>query len=82
MNQSEVIAILSHEIYALLDMHGLDGEESLKVLAAVATRLLCYDAPDRRTAEQWRDALSGVIYLSMSEAGSIGSARWSEARMH
>ena len=73
---------LSHELYALCDMYGLEGEESLKALVSTAARIMCQDAPDRQTATDWRDLFSGALWIAVQDADAGGQAVWSHQRMH
>ena len=82
MTHDEMKGALCHEIYALVDMYGLDMDDSLTALASAITRIVCQKAPDRQTAEMWQACLMGAIQKATNEAADDGYAVWSKVNFH
>jgi hypothetical protein len=78
----EMKLALSHEVYALAEMYGLEPKDSLTAIASAAARILCQDTPDRQTAEKLRDVFNGAIRRVVRDSAENGSASWSHQRMH
>lgn len=73
---------LVNELYALADMYGLDMPDTLKCLASVQMRIVCTQAPDRQTADEWRLMVAGALRKAINDADQDGSVSWSRNRMH
>lgn len=80
--KGELERSLVNELYALADMYGLDMTDTLKCLASVQMRIVCANAPDRRTAEEWRLVLAGALRKAINDADQNGTVAWSRIRMH
>lgn len=76
------MASLGNEIYALCEVYGLSGEETIAAMAYSAARVMNEDAPDCKTAHDWRIALNAAVHSYVAEAAASGVAVWSQSRMH
>lgn len=70
------------DILNLIESYGLTGEQNMQVLAQVVTRVICVDAPDRSTADDWHILFSGSIHIAMKRAAADGEASWAHKRFH
>jgi len=70
------------EIEAAIRLHDLRTEQSLDVLASVAVKILCNEAPDRQTADEWTGAFGLHVIKTFKDAANGGDTAWSRLRVH